>query len=652
MIRRHFATVRTAILAGLTTLVLAVSAEGAPLEVYGRLPHTEDVQISPDGTKLALMNTKGDERLIYVFNIDRMALIRTIPAGDAKVRSMEWADDDNIVFLLTEITKESDYIQDIAFGYIYSVKAGQSKSLIFNAPEVLNRIYSAPQVRRVDGKTLIFTRAQAVSRGGYDGEVLVRSDPAASRSVVVRRGDFRENDWLVDARGEVLVETSVDTERLRSRMTVSGPGGRRTVRAPNGNVLYRAVGLSADGKSIIAAYGVPDGDSEPVLSEVSLEAGEWSGKAMSPQITGLSFDPVTTRLIGYSELTGDDRVFTFLDAAEDKFWKGTQKAFAGSRIAPVSWSADRQRIVVYVDSPTDGPAYALVDRKTGRAEWLPDVYGVEPGGVAPVRQISYKAADGLEITGYLTLPLDHEAKALPLIVLPHGGPAARDSLGFDWWAQALASRGYAVLQPNFRGSDGFGVEFLKAGYGEWGRKMQTDLSDGVRHFAAEGIIDPARVCIAGASYGGYAALAGATIDQGVYRCAASVAGVSDLRRILQVELETSGRRTARYWKSFMGVSGGGDPKLAAISPIEHVDEVKIPVLLIHGKNDTVVHYEQSSRMAQALTRAGKPVELVTLDGEDHYLSSSKTRLQMLSALVAFLEKHNPPDPPRETASLP
>jgi dipeptidyl aminopeptidase/acylaminoacyl peptidase len=631
-------------------LIGAVPCAAAPLEVYGRLPYTEDVQISPDGTKLALMNTKGDARTIYVFNIDKMTLLRSIAAGSLKVRSMEWADEQTLVFTLSEISKESEYLDEIAFGYIYDIKADVTKPIVFNAPELLNRIYSAPQIRRVNGKTLVFVRAQAVAGNSYDGEVLALSELSARRSVVVKRGDFKENDWLVDGQGKVLVETAFDRERVKGQMTVFTPNGRRTVRAPDGKVLYGAVGLSGDGRSLIASYGAPDSSDEGVLSEVSLETGEWSGKEMSPQITGLAFDPVTTRLVSYRELVGDTFTYTFTDPAEAAFWAKTEKAFGDSRVTPVSWSANRQRLVVYVDSPTDGPAYALVDRSTGRAEWLPDVYGVEPGEVAEVRPIKYKAADGLEITGYLTLPRGREARNLPLIVLPHGGPASRDVPGFDWWAQALASRGYAVLQPNFRGSDGLGIKFLNAGFGEWGKKMQTDLSDGVRHFAAQGVIDPKRVCIVGASYGGYAALAGATIDLGVYRCAASIAGVSDLERMLQVERQTGGRQAEKYWKSFMGVAVWTDPKLDLISPIKHVAQVEAPVLLIHGKDDSVVLYDQSVRMADALRKAGKSVELVTLDGEDHWLSSSKTRLLMLTSLVAFLEKHNPPDAPLKAAS--
>ncbi len=165
-------------------------------------------------------------------------------------------------------------------------------------------------------------------------------------------------------------------------------------------------------------------------------------------------------------------------------------------------------------------------------------------------------------------------KNLPLIVFPHGGPAVRDTAEFDWWAQAMAAQGYLVFQPNYRGSP-VTMEHLSAGFGEWGRKMQTDLSDGVRYLAKEGMADPARVCIVGGSYGGYAALAGVTLDPGVYRCAVSVAGISDLKRMLTA-VNSYADRDKRYWNRFMGVSGPSDPLLQQLSPIKHVAAITAP----------------------------------------------------------------------------
>jgi dipeptidyl aminopeptidase/acylaminoacyl peptidase len=223
--------------------------------------------------------------------------------------------------------------------------------------------------------------------------------------------------------------------------------------------------------------------------------------------------------------------------------------------------------------------------------------------------------------------------------MPHGGPGQRDYPGFDWWAQAFASRGYAVLQPNFRGSSGYGATFQNAGHGEWGRKMQSDLSDGLTFLVQSGIADPQRACIVGASYGGYAALAGVTLQKGIYRCAVSVAGVSDLSKMVATDIRESILSATLIRMLKQEVGSGRD--LREASPIRFAAGADAPILLVHGKDDTVVNYDQSADMAKALQKAGKPVEFVTLVGEDHWLSRSETRQSMLEAVVAFVEKRNP-----------
>jgi dipeptidyl aminopeptidase/acylaminoacyl peptidase len=229
-----------------------------------------------------------------------------------------------------------------------------------------------------------------------------------------------------------------------------------------------------------------------------------------------------------------------------------------------------------------------------------------------------------------------------VVVLPHGGPEARDYPVFDWWAQAFVSQGYAVFQPNFRGSHGYGAQFVEAGQGEWGRKMQTDVSDGLAALARQGIVDPKRACIVGASYGGYAALAGVTLQQGLYRCAVADAGVSDPAEMLRYAFRESGGPSSetRYWRSFMGP----ELELNTISPLHLAAKADAPILLVHGKDDTIVPYDQSVAMDRALLAAGKTVDFVTMPNEDHFLSREATRLQMLKASVAFVEKYNPPDP--------
>lgn len=198
-----------------------------------------------------------------------------------------------------------------------------------------------------------------------------------------------------------------------------------------------------------------------------------------------------------------------------------------------------------------------------------------------------------------------------------------------------------MLQPNFRGSTNNDDAFMNAGNGEWGKKMQTDISDGLNHLAAEGIIDPKRVCIMGASYGGYAAMAGVTLQNGIYKCSVAVAGVSDLNLFVNREARESGnaRELRDAWLKMMG----DRRELGQVSPRSFADRADSPLLLIHGVDDTVVPIQQSQVMADALKAKGKPYEFVVLDGEDHWLSRGETRLRMLSKAMKFVQTHNPAD---------
>jgi dipeptidyl aminopeptidase/acylaminoacyl peptidase len=247
----------------------------------------------------------------------------------------------------------------------------------------------------------------------------------------------------------------------------------------------------------------------------------------------------------------------------------------------------------------------------------------------------------------LTLPIG-ERTNLPLVLLPHGGPhGPRDDFSFDWWATFLASRGYAVLQPNYRGSGGYGVAWQEAGYRQWGGLMQHDLEDGVDALARAGIIDPARVCIVGGSYGGYATLAGVTMTPDRYRCGASVAGVSDLSQmLLETERRTGGddSMSSDWWRQSIGDREEDRAAVRAASPVNLADRVTAPVLLIHGTDDTVVSIDQSRRMLRALEGAGKEVRFVELRGDDHWLSDASTRIQTLREIESFLARHLGPAP--------
>ncbi|KQY95427.1 peptidase S9 [Caulobacter sp. Root1455] len=629
----------------------SASAEGPPLSVYGGLPNLEEVEISPDGGKLAIIVTNGEERSVMVRDAaEGGKVITVLRVGQTKLRDIKWAGSDHLLVTASATTMVfalSGPKREYWKTFDYDIVTKKQTFLMKDAPGTMNVVLTPPTVRFIDGTPHAFVEGvYFVDRMGRNTLYRINLKTGATK-MASASGLEGTDSWLVSPEGEPLAQSVYDEEKGAWSLMLKSGGTWSTVeKSASRTGSLGLEGLGRDGHSALVWMRDPKDEDQLVLREFSPQGGSTE----VPQ--GGAFDqlvhaPGDGALLGGYALVGDERRYTFFDPKDQANWDALRATIPDEQPILASWSDDRRKIVVFVDSAALGPAYALYDADAGTLRWLGGTYvGLTLDGISEVQSIKYKAADGLVISGYLTLPKDREAKNLPLVVLPHGGPMVRDTLGFDWWSQALASRGYAVLQPNFRGSDGFGPDFIRAGYGQWGKAMQTDLSAGVRGLARGGIIDPKRVCIVGASYGGYAALAGATLDQGVYRCAASVAGPSDLPRMLIDNnhlQDSTNNSTLRYWLRFMNADGVKDPDLAAISPARLADKVAIPVLLIHGKDDTVVPYVQSTLMADALKKAGKPVELVTLTGEDHWLSRGATRQQMLNAVVGFLEKNNPPN---------
>jgi dipeptidyl aminopeptidase/acylaminoacyl peptidase len=630
----------------LTTLpAAAADAAASPAEIYGRLPSLEQFALSPDGSVLAYVKTEGEKRNLFIHRLGEHQALAAIAVGDTKLRNIDWADNDNLLITISDTSRPPPgFLGNKQEWYqlaTYSVPKGKLWSVKFEVPgeTTLNTILAYPMIRDLGGATTMFVAGEYVTDQTNPGLFKVGLD---HRTELLERGYEPHTRWLVDATGRVAAEFTYHEGKKQWDLRVRKDDRLTEVASGQAEIdIPSVIGFSADGESIVMEFLEND---EPVWKPLLLKDRTWGAPlAAGDGLTGVIKDPKTGRIIGGTEGYGDLK-YVFFDPDMQTYWNALLRVFPNERVELVSYSADFTKILVRVFGSKTGYVYAMFDWHAHRAGYLGKVYdGVAT--IAEVRPIEYKAADGLTIPAYLTLPPGRAEKDLPLIVMPHGGPEAADSRDFDWWAQAYAAVGYAVLQPNFRGSD-LGVKFVQAGYGEWGRKMQSDISDGVRHLAKQGLIDPKRVCIVGGSYGGYAALAGATLEPGVYRCAVSVAGISDLKRLLKwtnSEMGRSDNSAQRYWDRFIGATGPNDPALNAISPIEHVSAVTAPILLIHGRDDTVVPYEQSDIMASALKRAGKPFELVTLNKEDHHLSHGATRLQMLQASMTFLKANNPPD---------
>lgn len=310
-----------------------------------------------------------------------------------------------------------------------------------------------------------------------------------------------------------------------------------------------------------------------------------------------------------------------------------------------SLSGDPQgTVLVHSSGDVDPGSYYLLDAKDFSMRKFGSYHAtIDPGDMRPVNAVSYPSFDGLGIPAYLTLP-QGGAQALPTVIMIHGGPQVRDRWEFDADVQLLASRGYAVLQPQFRGSSGFGRKFEVAGYGQWGLAMQDDISAGVAYLVERGIADPKRICIYGASYGGYAALWGLVKTPELYQCGISFAGVSDIDMMFNGAADFNSNKIAME----LVRSQIGDPKVNKqqfdmVSPLKNASRITVPVLLMHGQEDTRVPYAQGKKMLKALKDNGKEVEWLDFEDEGHGLYRLDNRRAYFNKLLKFLDTHIGPN---------
>jgi dipeptidyl aminopeptidase/acylaminoacyl peptidase len=338
------------------------------------------------------------------------------------------------------------------------------------------------------------------------------------------------------------------------------------------------------------------------------------------------------RVVGASYAT-DVRHAEYFDPAIDKLMKSLSKALSGQRrVRVVDSSVDESVLLVFADSDNDPGVYYLFDRNQRKLDtFLVARSELEGVTLAQVTPVSYPGPDGVMIPGYLTLPAGKtDAKGLPAIVLPHGGPSARDEWGFDWLSQFYAARGFAVLQPNFRGSSGYGdAWFQHEGFKSWQIAI-GDILAGGKWLVQQGA-DPGKLAVVGWSYGGYAALQSAVVDSSMFKAVVAIAPVTDLNAF---------KEEHRHWSDFNLVDNfiGNGAHVRDGSPAQQANKIKVPVMLFHGTLDRNVGIAQSQRMAEALKAAGGKYELVTWEGLDHYLDDSAARTEMLRKSDAFLRQ--------------
>ena len=617
--------------------------ERLPVEFFGKRPFIEDPELSPNGEMMAACVDADGKEVVAIFNlVDKTKAPKMVAIGDHEIRWIDWAGSDRVLISLLMDATIDGFETHVTRLISYEVSSGKATSIGYNSQGFAGDqvIYKSP-----DGAYVLLTLARAAN---YYPSVY-RADLATGQMTIVVEARDPIWTWQADAKGMVwagigyegghvrlFTRESADDHYFKHSAAIrleDKDGEIDTFRVPSTAGSGFVVTNAKSGRFGLYVFDWKTLEiGTPIYEHAKVDIDDFS----------LTEDQTAVEAVYYT----DDRTrVEWLQPEMKKVQEELDAAMVGRMNYVTSSSRDRKRFLVWTGTASDPGSYYLYDRASEQLTRVATPYEALRGKqLSPVQVVSYKARDGLEIPTYLTLPAGREPKNLPLVLLPHGGPHVRDSWGFDYWVQFLANRGYAVLQPNFRGSAGYGVEFLKKGFGQWGAGMQDDLTDGVQWLIKEGTVDPKRICIAGASYGGYAALMGAIKTPELYRCAISWAGVTDVPAMMRHDKNHT--LPARYSRWRDRVRGEADANLRDVSPVRRASEVGIPVLLMHGTDDDNVPFRQAEEFAKAMKKAGKPLEFIEFADVEHNVEKSADRIKFLTAVETFLAKHNPADLPQ------
>jgi dipeptidyl aminopeptidase/acylaminoacyl peptidase len=621
-----------------------------------------DTALSPDGTRVAILIRKTFAKksfaqiLFYETSAGKTA--KPVGLGDLDVEQVEWANEDRLLVWL-RFDKNSDgrtsglTVYDtfvpIPVRRILSIGAdGKNEVILFaNQKGVLKRQFNLSNVIDLmhDEPRLILMQMWDTQA---EVEALYRVDVYTGEATLVERGRQATTGWFTQ-RGVPVIRYDANARGTMITIYVRAPGETewKLYRKVRKNELEQLSELDfvapTPEPGVVLMLGLDDGADMPSIRRFDtrdMKIGDVVSQDSQRQINGVFIDE------GYNALsvsTSDDRAnHRFFDPKLASHYKAVNAYFDHEcNVRPFDVSRDHKRFIFYVTGPRHPGAYWLYDLEHKNVELLGERRPwLSSDRLAPMKALSIKTRDGKNITAYLSTPITPAKGARPMVVLPHGGPEARDALDFDLFAQTFAAQGWLVLQPNFRGSGGHGRAFAEAGRRHWGDLMQEDVEDCVAHLIGLGLADPARIAICGASYGGYAALMGAVRKPDLYKAVVSIAGDADLLESLAFSRQEDGADSQAYdyWVKTIGDPKADKAALTAASPALRAAEIKAPVLLIHGTEDTTVTPKQSRIMAKALKGAGKPYELVEMKGVGHRDWSDANWTMILEKSVAHIGK--------------
>lgn len=633
-------------------------------------PRVSMPRLSPSGAKAALYVVEGSRRQVEVLDIatGESKVVydsATSPIGSAYVGAIHWKSERRLVLELADTMfpfPSATAVADVNTGEIrlVSVGGGRREQGRLNVASAYNRQTAlADPLLGKESEILVV----GYERGTQVDPDLYRVDLETGRATVELQGHRLVQHYYVDREGRVVARLRALHDNWKATRVVERLDPASGEWSEIFRVRYRDLEDAPEIRVFAAApepgrfYVLrrPENAAEGPTDAVHVY--DFANKSLGPALwrhpaydaASILLSPDTGAFEGACYVV-DVLTCDWLDARLEAEFNALVRFFDGERnVSPESRSRDGTKWILLVSGPDEPGTYYLYDRAARKVDVLESRYPMlNPGFLGTMRRVDYQASDGTDLHGYLTVPpRSPPGYVPPLVVMPHGGPEIRDVFDYDPVVQFLASRGYAVFQPNFRGSSGFGRAFAEAGYGEWGGRMQQDVLDGVDALIARGLADPARMCVVGASYGGYVALRAATATPDRFRCVVSVAGVADLIRTQEHDRRLYGADSDAYayWVRSVGDPRRDRDKLMERSPVRAAAAVTAPILLVHGDQDRVVSYEESVAMERALREAGKSVEFLTLRGEGHRNWSDVSNMLWLTALERFLDKHLPmPEP--------
>jgi acetyl esterase/lipase len=629
-----------------------------PATAFGARPGVNSMHLSPDGMNVVyIAPATGQGSIAYTLSLTKGAAPKAALASDGKpnrLRSCGWVSNDRIVCSVYAVLKDMA-LGGMSMTRIYSVDAdGKNLKVLSTQQNVFSHgaalaggsvIDWLPDENGAVLMTRIYARDDRLGTHVKNSAEGLAVDWIDTRTLAVKRAEIPRPDalgYITDGRGTVRIVA------WRQTRTASGqdtgiinfsyrlPGSRDWHNLSQYNEIddsgFYPEAVDHDRN---VAYGYKKKDGRMAMYAVTLDESlheELVYARPDVDVSGLIQIGRRNRAVGTAYSTDVGRADYFA-ADVRSLIDSLSKALPQHLLEVADSSVDESRMLIFSSSDVDPGVYYIFDRKAHQLQtFLVTRTELEGVKLAHVKPITYPAADGTPIPAYLTLPPGREdAKGLPAIVLPHGSLSDRDDGGFDWLPQFFAARGFAVLQPNFRGSIGYGdAWFQKNGFRSWQIAI-GDVSDGGRWLVREGIADPSKLAIVGWSYGGYAALQSAVVDPTLFKGVVAIAPITDLAAF---------KEQRRYWPDFALVSSyvGNGPHMREGSPIEHVDKIKAPVLLFHGGLDASVDIQQSKSMAARLKSAGVSCDLVTWDDLDHQLEDSAARAQLLRRSDEFLRK--------------